>query len=68
MDMGLESLKQKYREIEEQLDEQRKRIPPHSVKPTAIMELEALEGDRDAVAAEIRKIEEEGRSAGDRDC
>jgi len=38
------------------------------VKPAAIMELEAFEEERDALAAEIRKIEEDGRSAADRDC
>ena len=37
----LELLRQKFRGIEEQIEEQRKRIPPHSVKPAAIMELEA---------------------------
>lgn len=68
MDKRLESLKQKFRQIEEQIDEQRKRIPPHSVKPAAIMELEALEEERNALAAEIRKIEEDGRRAADRDC
>jgi hypothetical protein len=62
MDTKLESLRQKFRGIEEQIEEQRKRIPPHSVKPAAIMELEALEEERDALAAEIRKIEDDVRS------
>jgi hypothetical protein len=57
----LELLRQKFRGIEEQIEEQRKRIPPHSVKPAEIMELEALEDERDALAAEIRRIEEDGR-------
>jgi predicted nucleic acid-binding Zn-ribbon protein len=57
METRLESLKRKIRGIEEQIEEQRKRIPPHSVKPAEIMELEALEEERDALAAEIRKIE-----------
>jgi cell division protein FtsB len=61
MDTRLESLRQKLRGIEEQIDEQQKRIPPHSVKPAAVMELEALEEERDALAAEIRKLEEDGR-------
>ena len=61
METRLESLKQKIGDIEEQIEEQRKRIPPHSVKPAAIMELEALEEERDALAAEIRKIEQDGR-------
>jgi len=61
METRLESLRQKLRGIEERIDEQRKRIPPHSVKPAAIMELEALEEERDALAAEIRKLEEDGR-------
>jgi len=61
MDTRLESLRQKLRGIEEQIEEQRKSIPPHSVKPAAIMELEALEEERDALAAEIRKIEEDDR-------
>lgn len=67
METRLESLKQKIGDIEEQIEEQRKRIPPHSVKPAAIMELEALEEERDALAAEIRKIEGDGRPAADRD-
>ena len=61
METRLESLKQKIGDIEEQIEEQRKRIPPHSVKPAAIMELEALEEERDALAAEIRRIEQDGR-------
>jgi len=61
MDTRLESLKQKLKGIDEQIEEQRKRIPPHSAKPAAIMELEALEEERDALTAEIRKIEEDDR-------
>ncbi|MFP4034817.1 MAG: hypothetical protein ACLFRE_04660 [Desulfovermiculus sp.] len=49
-------LTEQLRELEEKIEEQKKRIPPHSVKPEQIMELERLEEERDDLLAKLRSL------------
>ncbi|MDZ7759260.1 MAG: hypothetical protein U5L00_03265 [Desulfovermiculus sp.] len=49
-------LTEQLRELEEKIEEQKKRIPPHSVKPEQIMELERLEEERDDLQAKLRSL------------
>jgi hypothetical protein len=53
----LDCLQRKIRILDETIQDLEKRIPPHSVKASFILELESLEEKRDAIAAEIMKIE-----------
>ena len=52
----LDHLKQKLAEIEAQLEDAEGRMPAHSVKPGQMAALFQLEEERDALAAEIRKL------------
>lgn len=49
-------LTEQLRDLEEKIEEQKKRIPPHSVKPEQIMELERLEEERDDLLAKLRSL------------
>jgi len=48
-----EELEAEIRRLEEEIEEQRLRIPPHSMKPAMLMELEELETKRDQLMAEL---------------
>ncbi|MFP4039212.1 MAG: hypothetical protein ACLFS7_01610 [Desulfosudaceae bacterium] len=50
-------LLQKLRQVEEDIAEQEKRLPPHSVKPEQIQELERLEEARDEIQKQLRQME-----------
>ena len=56
MDEGHRELTQKLSELEAKIEEQKKRIPPHSVKPEQIMELERLEEERDQLRKKLRSL------------
>jgi len=53
----LRELKEQLQELEKKIAEQEKRIPPHSVKPEQILELERLEEERDALQEKLRSFE-----------
>ena len=48
-----EKLEEEIKRVEIEIEEQRLRIPPHSVKPVMLMELEELEAKRDQLRAEL---------------
>ncbi len=51
-----EQLKERIRQLDQQIEEQKKRIPPHSVKPEHIMELERLEEEREALQEKLDSL------------
>ncbi len=57
--MKLETLKKRLSELEEEIEETKKRLPAHSVKPPVMMDLLALEDEYDDVLEQIRKAKEE---------
>ena len=57
--MKLEDLKKRLAELEEEIEETKKRLPAHSVKPPVMMDLLALEDEYDDVLEQIRKAKEE---------
>ncbi len=44
-------------ESEERIKEQEKRIPPHSVRPHQIEELERLEDERDRILERLKALD-----------
>ena len=59
MTEGLKMLQGRLRELEERIAETRRRLPAHSVKPPVMMDLLALEDERDLL---LRQIEEMRRT------
>lgn len=59
MDEDKTRLEEKLKDLELKIDELNQRIPPHSVKPAMIMELDRLEEERDAVAARLKALSEQ---------
>ncbi len=55
--MKIEKLRQDLKKIEIEIEEQEKRIPPHSVKPQLMIDLEKLEDERDRLLNEIKQAE-----------
>jgi hypothetical protein len=52
----LEILEEKLKQLEEKIKEVKLQLPAHSIKPPLMMELLALEDERDAVQYEINSI------------
>ena len=52
-------IESRLRELEEQIAETRKRLPAHSVKPPVMMDLLALEDERDLLLARLEERREE---------
>lgn len=52
-----ESLYQRLRQLEIRIEETMRRVPPHSIKPPVMIELLALEDERDML---LKKISESG--------
>jgi hypothetical protein len=50
-----EKLEEEIRRLEAEIEEQRLRIPPHSVQPAMLMELEELEARLKERKAELRR-------------
>jgi len=50
-----EKLQEEIGRPEGEIEEQRLRIPPHSMKPVMLMELEQLEAKRDQLRAELSR-------------
>jgi hypothetical protein len=57
--MKLEALKKRLSVLEEEIEETKRRLPAHSVKPPVMMDLLALEDEYDDVLEQIRKAKEE---------
>jgi len=51
-----EKLRAEIRRLDERIKEQKERIPPHSVKPEHIQELERLEEEREALEDELSSL------------
>ena len=47
MDDTLEAMNSRLNELEKEIDETRKRLPAHSIKPPVMMDLLELEDERD---------------------
>ena len=57
--MKLEALKKRLSELEEEIEETKRRLPAHSVKPPVMMDLLALEDEYDDILEKIRNAKEE---------
>ena len=53
----LKDLEDKLKELNEKIAEVKKRMPAHSIKPPIMMELFALEDERDSVEKQIIQLE-----------
>lgn len=53
MDDRKQSLRDQLRDVNERIKDLEARIPPHSVKPTFISQLDELEAERDRILAAI---------------
>jgi len=49
-------LRERLQELEEQIAETKRRLPAHSVKPPVMMDLLALEDERDLVLERIERL------------
>lgn len=56
--MNLEALKKRLSELEEEIEETKRRLPAHSVKPPVMMDLLALEDEYDDVLRKIQELKE----------
>jgi len=50
-------LYEKLKELEDKIRNLNERIPPHSIKPSLIMELDRLEEERDEVAKRLASLD-----------
>lgn len=57
----LEILEEKLKKLEEKIKEAKLQLPAHSIKPPLMMELLALEDERDAVQYEVNTIKAENK-------
>jgi prefoldin subunit 5 len=57
MEERIAELRERIRELQERIREQERRIPPHSVQPVHLRELERLEEERDALQRELDSLE-----------
>ncbi|MGD9240611.1 MAG: hypothetical protein PVG69_11330 [Desulfobacterales bacterium] len=57
MKPDLKGLENKRKKLDEKIAEVKKRMPAHSVKPPIMMELFALEDERDLVEKQILQLE-----------
>ena len=52
---GIENLQQRLNKIETQIEEARRRLPAHSVKPVLMAALFDLEDERDAILKQLEQ-------------
>ncbi len=57
MSSGIEILKAEIIRVEEEIAETQRRLPAHSVKPPVMMDLLALEDERDALIIKLEGAE-----------
>lgn len=55
----LDELKKRLAELEEEIEETKRRLPAHSVKPPVMMDLLALEDEYDDVLRQIQELRKE---------
>ena len=53
---GIEVLRNRLGELEEEIAETKKRLPAHSVKPPVMMDLLALEDEYDEILEEMKQL------------
>lgn len=58
MKSDLKGLEAKLKELDEKIAEVKKRMPAHSIKPPIMMELFALEDERDALEKQIYQLKQ----------
>lgn len=51
-----QKLRERLQELEEQIAETKRRLPAHSVKPPVMMDLLALEDERDLVLDQLERL------------
>ena len=56
MNPNLKALEERLEELDEKIAEVNKRMPAHSVKPPIMMQLFALEDERDAIIKQIAEL------------
>lgn len=56
----LDQLRQRLKQLEAEIDETKRRLPAHSVKPPVMMDLLDLEDQYDALQKRIAQLEEQG--------
>lgn len=54
----LDELKKRLSELEKEIEETKKRLPAHSVKPPVMMDLLALEDEYDDILRKIQNLKE----------
>jgi len=52
-----DNLKNRLKALEDNIQELKDRLPAHSIKPGMMMELMALEDERDSILAQIQSLE-----------
>ena len=62
MKPDLKGLEAQLKELHEKIAEVKKRMPAHSVKPPIMMELFALEDERDALEKQIHQLEKNSKT------
>ena len=62
MHKELEFLKNRLMALDRKIDEINKRLPAHSVKPPLMMELFALEDERDALLKQLDALKQSGEN------
>jgi chromosome segregation ATPase len=59
MEQQLQYLRDKLKELDDKIEEVKKRMPVHSVKPPIMIELFALEDERNALEKQIIQLKED---------
>jgi len=57
MESEIERLKAELKRLDEQIEETKRRLPAHSVKPPVMMDLLALEDERDLVLKKLQEMQ-----------
>ena len=60
MEGRIDELREQILELQQRIEEQEWRIPPHSVQPEHLRELERLEEERDALQRELDSLQRSG--------
>ena len=55
-------IERRLQRLDEQIEEVKRRLPAHSVKPPIMMELLALEDERDALVKTLQTADADGRT------
>ena len=53
----VDDMKNRLKALEDSIQELKNRLPAHSIKPGMMMELMALEDERDSILSQIRSLE-----------